>query len=175
MHGKKKYDMKKLIMINGTMGAGKSTVCKALHISLPHSVWLDGDWCWMADPFVVNEDTKAMVMDNICYLLNNFLKQKDYEHIIFCWVMDEQYIIEEIIQRICATVHIYAITLRLKNQTLIQHLQQDIDQGVRKLDCMTQSLARQQKYEVLNSIKIDIDDKDIETIVQEIETIVKGD
>lgn len=128
--------MKKLILINGTMGAGKSTVCKALNKRLMHSVWLDGDWCWMADPFVVNEDTKAMVLDNIAYLLNNFISQKDYEHIIFCWVMDEAAIIDEVISRIKEPVDIYTITLRLKNKTLTRHLQQDIDTGKRHPSCI---------------------------------------
>ncbi|WP_416324773.1 AAA family ATPase [[Eubacterium] hominis] len=91
--------MKQLIMINGTMGAGKSTVCKALNQRLTHSVWLDGDWCWMADPFVVNDETKNMVLDNITHMLRNFFKQKEYEHVIFCWVMDEDDIINSILER----------------------------------------------------------------------------
>lgn len=36
--------MKKLIIINGTMGVGKSTVCKQLLKILAPGVWLDGDW-----------------------------------------------------------------------------------------------------------------------------------
>jgi len=46
---------KKLIIINGTMGVGKSTISKALYKNLENSVWLDGDWCWMMNPFIVNE------------------------------------------------------------------------------------------------------------------------
>ena len=167
--------MKKLILINGTMGAGKSTLCKALNKRFPHSVWLDGDWCWMADPFVVNEDTKAMVLDNITYLLNNFISQKDYEHIIFCWVMDEAAIINEVISRIHKPVDIYTITLRLNNETLTKHLQHDIDTGKRHASCIAQSLARQQKYECMDTIKVDIDDKTIEDILDEIEEIIKGE
>ena len=34
---------------------------------------LGGNWCWDADPFQVTEETKAMVMRTICYLLNSFL------------------------------------------------------------------------------------------------------
>ena len=167
--------MKKLILINGTMGAGKSTVCQALNKRLSHSVWLDGDWCWMADPFVVNEATKAMVLDNITYLLNNFIAQKDYEHIIFCWVMDEQAILDEVIHRIHETVDIYTITLRLNNDTLVKHLQQDIDTGKRHPSCIAQSKARQEKYALLDTIKVDIDDKTMDEIINEIEDIIKGE
>ena len=66
--------MKTLYMIGGTMGVGKTTVCQQLKQDLPNSVFLDGDWCWDASPFQVNDETKAMVTNNICYLLNNFLK-----------------------------------------------------------------------------------------------------
>ena len=82
--------MKTLYMIGGTMGIGKTTVCQQLKQDLPNSVFLDGDWCWDASPFQVNDETKAMVTNNICYLLNNFLKCSAYENIIFCWVKHEQ-------------------------------------------------------------------------------------
>ena len=81
--------MKTLYMIGGTMGVGKTTVCQQLKQDLPNSVFLDGDWCWDASPFQVTDETKAMVTNNICYVLNNFLKCSAYENIIFCWVMHE--------------------------------------------------------------------------------------
>ena len=65
--------MKTLYMIGGTMGVGKTTVCQQLKQDLPKSVFLDGDWCWDASPFQVTDETKAMVTNNICYLLNNSL------------------------------------------------------------------------------------------------------
>lgn len=42
---------KHCILINGTMGVGKTTVCKELMKLLPASVFLDGDWCWYSHPF----------------------------------------------------------------------------------------------------------------------------
>ena len=74
--------MKNLYLIGGAMGVGKTTVCRRLKKDLPNSVFLDGDWCWDADPFLITEETKAMVMDNICFLLNNFLRCSAYENII---------------------------------------------------------------------------------------------
>ena len=44
--------MKKLILINGTMGAGKTTTCQELLKILQPSVFLDGDWCWKMHPFI---------------------------------------------------------------------------------------------------------------------------
>jgi len=47
--------LKKLVIINGTMGVGKSTICKELSKRLENSVWLDGDWCWMMNPLICSE------------------------------------------------------------------------------------------------------------------------
>ena len=65
---------KKLIIINGTMGVGKTTIIKMLYKELENSFWLDGDNCWMMNPFIVNEENKKMVVDNITYILNSFIK-----------------------------------------------------------------------------------------------------
>lgn len=77
--------MKTLYIIGGTMGVGKTTTCQHLKKILPDSVFLDGDWCWDSHPFQVTEETRHMVMDNICYLLNNFLRVSAYRNVIFCW------------------------------------------------------------------------------------------
>ena len=74
--------MKRLYLIGGTMGVGKTTVCQILKRQLPNCVFLDGDWCWDMEPFQVNEEKKAMVMENICFLLNNFLRFSAYETIV---------------------------------------------------------------------------------------------
>lgn len=87
--------MKNLILINGAMGAGKTTVSRALQKILPDAILLDGDWCWDADPFLVTEETKHMVMENITFLFAQFLDCSAYQNVIFCWVMHEQHILSE--------------------------------------------------------------------------------
>ena len=62
--------MKKLILINGTMGAGKTTTCQELLKILQPSVFLDGDWCWKMHPFIVNEETKNMAL-NVKVVVSN--------------------------------------------------------------------------------------------------------
>lgn len=84
-------DVKKQIYIlGGTMGVGKSTVSRVLKERLNNSVFLDGDWCWDAHPFQVTEETKRMVLRNICFLLNQFIRCSAYENVIFCWVLHQQ-------------------------------------------------------------------------------------
>ena len=92
--------MKQLILINGTMGAGKSAVSNQLLRLLAPSVYLDGDWCWNMNPFVANGENKAMVLDNIAYLLRSFLSNSGYQYVIFCWVIHQEEIFEEIFSRL---------------------------------------------------------------------------
>ena len=54
--------MKTVYLIGGAMGVGKTTVSQQLKKDLANSVFLDGDWCWDADPFQVTDETKEMVM-----------------------------------------------------------------------------------------------------------------
>lgn len=65
--------MKQVYLIGGTMGVGKTTTCRLLKEKLENSVFLDGDWCWDMHPFIVNEETRKMVMENIVFLLNQFI------------------------------------------------------------------------------------------------------
>jgi len=92
--------MKNLIFINGTMGVGKTATGRELQKLIPNCVFLDGDWCWDMSPFIVNDETKNMVIDNISYLINNFISCSVFENIIFCWVMHEQSIIDDILSRL---------------------------------------------------------------------------
>lgn len=164
--------MKKVVIINGTMGVGKTAVSKALFKQVKNSVWLDGDWCWMMNPFIVNDATKQMVMDNITYQLNNFLKQPDFDTIIFNWVIDEESIYDAILSRIIEDCKVYKITLMASEETIATRIQKDIDNCIRKPEAKIRSIEKLKKYQALNSIKIDSDNKDIDKIVKEIITII---
>ena len=121
--------IKKLYMIGGTMGVGKTTVCQQLKRDLQNSVFLDGDWCWDASPFQVTNETKVMVTDNICYLLNNFLKCSAYENIIFCWVMHEQSIINSILEKLdTQNCEVKSISLVANEKTLCERLSTDVEE-----------------------------------------------
>lgn len=147
---------KTLYLIGGAMGVGKTTVCQLLKKQLPKSVFLDGDWCWDADPFQVTEETKAMVMDNICFVLNRFLHCSAYENILFCWVMDRQSILDALLERLdrqgCRTL---CLSLTASPEALSQRLSADIACGKREPDILERSLGRLPLYEVLNTCKID--------------------
>lgn len=161
--------MKNLYLIGGTMGVGKTTVCQKLKTKLTNCVFLDGDWCWDAHPFQVTEETKKMVLQNICFLLNSFIHCSAYENILFCWVMHEQSIIDAILADIDKTnCSIRIVSLVCNEQALRSRLDQDIANGLRSEDVIARSISRLPYYQNLNTIKIDVSTKDADEIACEI-------
>ena len=161
--------MKKLFIIGGTMGIGKSTVSQILKRNLPNSVFLDGDWCWDSSPFQVTAETKEMVIKNICAVLNNFLKCSAYENIIFCWVMHEQSIIDAITSGLdTANCRVLAISLLCSELELTQRLQKDVAAGIRTPDVIERSVQRIPLYQNLDTIKVNTSGKSATEVAQEI-------
>lgn len=161
--------MKNLYLIGGTMGVGKTTVCQRLKSVLPNSVFLDGDWCWDASPFQVTKETKKMVLDNICFLLNNFLHCSVYDNVIFCWVMHEQSIINSILEKLdISKCRVIKVSLIADEINLRKRLTFDIANGIRNADVVDRSIARISMYQALDTIKIDTSDKTVQKIVDEI-------
>ena len=169
MPGREAQKMKKLYLIGGTMGVGKTTVCQILKQKLEQAVFLDGDWCWDAHPFQVNEETKAMVMDNICYLLNNFLSCSAYRNIIFCWVMHEQSIVDSILSRLCLEdCEVKNVSLICSREALSRRLEKDIRVGIRQRDVLERSVDRLKLYRTLNTVKVDVSEISAEEAAERI-------
>jgi len=147
--------MKNLIFINGTMGVGKTATSRELQKLLPNCVFLDGDWCWDMSPFIVNDETKNMVVDNICYLLNNFISCSVFENIIFCWVMHEQSIIDDVLSRLEKHDYkLYKFSLICTEQALISRITKDIQR--RTDDVINRSVLRLKNYYQMDTCKIDV-------------------
>jgi hypothetical protein len=150
---------KTLYLISGPMGAGKTAVSEQLVKQLPQAVMLDGGWCWAMDPFVVNDATKAMVMDNIQHLLNAFIQAPDLVNIVFCWVMDEQAIIDDVLAGLTMQgVRLVNVSLMPSAEKLTQNITADIRAGIRTADAIPQAIARLPKFAAVNSIKLDTTD-----------------
>ena len=164
--------MKNLYLIGGTMGVGKTAVCQQLKKDLPNSIFLDGNWCWDANPFQITEETKNMVINNICYLLNNFLHCSAYKNIIFCWVLHEQFIIDSIIERLeVKNCVIKCISLIADRKNIKNRLKKDISNGIRTVDVIDRSIAKISLYQDLNTIKVDTNEKTITMISKELKEL----
>lgn len=171
--------MKKLIIINGTMGAGKTTVCGHLHKMLRPSVYLDGDWCWNINPWIITEESKSMVIDNITHLLKSFLKNSGFEYIIFCWVIHEEIIMDEIVNALAdIEFELYKFSLICSEDALRLRLLRDIEAGLRGEDIIERSVLRIPLYNKMATTKIDVSNisaaEAAESIAESISDLIKN-
>lgn len=148
--------MKKLIIINGTMGVGKTAVSECLADRLQPSVFLDGDWCWKMNPWIFSEENKKMVTDNITYLLNAYLNNSGFKYIIFCWVIHRPEIFERLLSRLKKEYTLYKISLVCSKEALRAHIMHDVHRGIRTIDQLESSYSRMQLYTNMDTAKIDV-------------------
>lgn len=161
--------MKNLFFISGTMGVGKTFISQKLSKSLPNSVFLDGDTCWDSNPFIVNEETKSIVVDNICYMLNKFLASKSYENIVFCWVMHKREIMNSILNRLdLSNTVLHNISLVCSNETLTKNFASDKNKDKRTESKLLESIRRMPLYYELGTKIIDKTNKSSDEVIKEI-------
>ncbi len=86
----------KVIIINGPMGVGKTTIGKYIAEKYEGTAFIDGDWCFDLHPFVGNRETKTMAIDNILHLVDNYRKCSICKMIVLVWLMDEQWVYQKI-------------------------------------------------------------------------------
>ena len=148
--------MKRLILVGGPMGVGKTTAAKQLQALLERCAFLDGDWCWDLHPFRVTEETKAMVMDNIVHLLSGFLRCSEVDHVVFCWVMHEQAILDTLLSRLpLGDTDVTAVSLVCSPEALKARIDRDVQAGLRAPDVLARSLDRLPLYDTLATVKLD--------------------
>lgn len=165
---------KALYIVTGTMGSGKTAVSRALQQQLKNCAFLDGDWCWDSHPFINNETTRRMVIDNITHLLTNYLRCPSYDNIVFCWVLDEEDTLESIIDALpLHQVKVQTVTLMPDINILTRHLQKDIDAGLRAPDIVERSIQRIPHYRHVKTHKIRCRNKTPEVIAAEILALSK--
>jgi adenylate kinase family enzyme len=166
---KKMVALKKLIIIHGNMGVGKTTVCQELYKKLDNSVWLDGDWCWLMHPFVATEENKEMVMDNIQHVLGNFLKNSSFSYVIFNLVIHQEEIFTQILDVLKDyEFELYKITLQCSMEALIKRIRS----SGRKEDNIRNSINRLALYQAMDTVKIDTTNMEIAEVIAKIETII---
>ena len=163
--------MKTLLFVNGPMGVGKTTVCKALLERLTPSVYLDGDWCWNMNPFQVTYETKSMVLDNLTAMLSRCLACPELEYVLFSWVMNRPEIAQTILDQLkLDSVKVFQYTLLCTEEVLRCRLGQDIQAGLRGADILERGIGYLPLYASQNTIKIMTDSLSPQEIAEEIMT-----
>lgn len=116
----------KVIILNGPMGVGKTTVGKYIADRNPGTAFIDGDWCMDIHPFVGNQKTKAIAVDNILHMIGNYLNCSVCGMIVLVWLMDDSWVIQRMMDGIAALrAEVKYVTLVCDKETLLSRWESD--------------------------------------------------
>ena len=161
--------MKRFYLITGPMGVGKTTVGKRLCDKLKRTAFIDGDWCLAIHPFVGNKETKNMAIDNIIYLVKNYIKCSECDSIVLSWIMSDN-TINKIINEISnCDLRIFSITLICTESALRKRWDNDLITEWRNEEELKNSLLSLDDYRHRqNSFLIDSSEISVELVVERI-------
>ena len=116
----------KVVVINGPMGVGKTSVGKYIAKKYPGTAFIDGVWCLDIHPFVGNSETKAMAVDNILHMIENYKNCSVCRMIVLVWLMDDQWVRERIENGISGMkLEVRSVTLVCDQEELIYRWKND--------------------------------------------------
>ena len=116
----------KVIILNGPMGVGKTTVGKYIADHYPGTAFIDGDWCLDLHPFVGNRETKSMAVDNILHMIGNYMKCSVCKMIVLVWLMDDPWVLRAITDGLSALqAEVKSVTLVCDRENLIRRWEND--------------------------------------------------
>ena len=116
----------KIIVINGPMGVGKTTVGKRVADSLPGTAFIDGDWCMDLHPFVGSPETRAMAADNILHMAANYLRCSVCRMVVVVWLMDDPAVAASLTEGLSALgAEVVSVTLVCGREQLIRRWKND--------------------------------------------------
>ena len=116
----------KVIILNGPMGVGKTTVGKYIADHHPGTAFIDGDWCLDIHPFVGSRETKAMAVDNILHMIGNYQKCSACSMVVLVWLMDDPWVIQRITEGLSALqAEMKSVTLVCSRENLISRWKED--------------------------------------------------
>lgn len=163
-------EKKKLTMIAGPAGVGKSAVCKELFKQIDGSAWLDGDWCWMVNPYPgKTAEQKTYAEKAFGYILDGYFNDVNTNTILFSWLIHGNFMFELVTNRIAYTDYeLIKIVLICDDQEYIRRMQSD-NRGKEKIAARD----TMDKYLLLDAIKIDTTHLSIHETAQEILSLLR--
>ena len=165
--------MKRVVIINGPIGVGKTTVGKLLCKRLDKSAFIDGDWCFDLHPFIANKETKDMAIDNIVHIINNYLNCSYCDFVVFCWVMDKKEVYRKIVENIQREdIRLYEITLNCTEEALVDRWHKDTLCDWRIDEWLNISKKSLKYFKGLDTILIDTSNKSAIDIAEKINEII---
>ena len=163
-------DKKRLIMIAGPAGIGKTVVCKELFKNINGSAWLDADWCWMVNPYPgKTPEQKTYSEKAFGYILDGYFNDCNTHTVLFCWLMHSDFMFKLVTDRILYTNYdLIKISLVCDEQ---EHIRRLIADNRREEQIMNHDSMK--KYRALDAHIIDTTNLTIKDTVNRILLLIK--
>lgn len=179
--------MKKVILLSGPYGVGKTTLANNLVNALDNTVMFDGEWAWFqGNNWNFSQENKAMALKNICYVLNSFLNNSQFDSIVFSWVMHKQEDHDFIINSLNNSgimFELFDISLIADEKTIEQRLKKRISSKATEFNAfydsdaidkaVAGSLNKLNQIIKLDTIKVNVSNKDQEQVLNEVLELVE--
>ena len=165
-------ELKKLIILNGAMGVGKTSVGRALNKRMYGSAWLDGDWCMMMNPLDLTGENQKIFLDNVHFILHNYVSGEAFEYVIFSWVLPRDEMVNYMIKRLSdQEFQTLRITLLCEDNTLIERMKY----AGRDMATIGKSIAYQEVLRSSDTVQIDTTNLSEGETVEEVLRIIRSE
>jgi len=118
-----------IIIINGSVGVGKSSVAEELHWKFDKSVCLDGDYIGNVNPFEIYDEARIDHLYRTLELLIGFHQQNGYHNFVINYVFESPDSLQDLLDLLHpldSSMHTYWLTCDEKEQAKrIRHRQRD--------------------------------------------------
>jgi hypothetical protein len=88
--------------------------------------------------------------------------------------MDEQEIIDSIVSKLSTPYQMFVFSLICSKEALVRRLKKDIDLGIRKEDVLERSIEKLSKYQLIESIKLDVSNMNQGQVTMDIITAIEN-
>ena len=108
-----------IIIINGSLGVGKSSVADQLHYKFDKSVHLDGDYIGEVHPFEIYDDTRISHLYRTLELLIGFHQKSGYHNFVINYVFESSESLQELLdllRPLDSSIYIYWLTCQEEEQ-----------------------------------------------------------
>jgi len=74
-----------VIIVGGTPSIGKTSAARELFLRRTNTAWVDGDYMWKVNPFVIHEPRFLAIHANMGSVIRNYLTA-DFAFVVCSWV-----------------------------------------------------------------------------------------
>jgi broad-specificity NMP kinase len=108
-----------IIIINGSLGVGKSSVAEQLHYKFDKSVHLDGDYIGNVHPFEIYDEARISHLYRTFELLVGFHQKNGYHNFVINYVFESPESLQELLdllRPLDMAIHTYWLTCDQQEQ-----------------------------------------------------------